>query len=59
MSNNNLNEEKAKEMYRNLSEKDKEKINKILSDKEQLEKILKNPLAAELMKKFSGGGKNG
>lgn len=59
MSNNNLNEQKAKEMYRNLSEKDKEKINKILSDKEQLEKILKNPLAAELMKKLSGGGKNG
>ena len=58
MSNRN-NEEKAKEMYNNLSADQKAKINKILADKNELEKILKSPLAAELMKKLSNGGKNG
>ncbi len=41
-----------------LSDKDKEKLNQILSDKEALKNILNSPLAAELIKKF-GGGKNG
>lgn len=59
MNNSFNNEEKAKELYSKLSDSEKEKINKILSDKDQLEKILKNPLAAELMKRLSGGGKNG
>lgn len=45
-------------LVNSLSDEDKAKLNNILSDKEALEKILKNPLAAELMKRF-GGGKNG
>jgi len=48
----------ANALMSKLSDKDKEKLNKVLSDKETLQNILNSPLAAELIKKF-GGGKNG
>ena len=55
--------EKAKQsgdvssLVNNLSCQDKEKLNSILNDKEQLEKVLKSPQAQLLLKMF--GGKNG
>lgn len=49
----------AKSLLSNLSQSDKEKLNKVLSDKDELNKILNSPIAKELMKKFSLGGKNG
>ena len=42
-----------------LSPDDREKINKVLSDKASLAALLKSPQAAEILKKLSGGGKNG
>ncbi len=47
----------ATNLVNSLSDKDKEKLNNILSDKEQLEKVLKSPQAQMLLKMF--GGKNG
>ncbi len=47
----------ASSLVKNLSEKDKEKLNNILNNKEQLEKVLKSPQAQMLLKMF--GGKNG
>lgn len=47
----------AQTLLSNLSTKDKEKLNNILNDKEQLEKVLKSPQAQMLLKMF--GGKNG
>lgn len=44
-------------LIKNLSAKDKEKLNSILNDKKALEDILKSPQAAAIMKLF--GGKNG
>lgn len=48
----------ATNLVNSLSDKDKEKLNNILNDKEQLEKVLKSPQAKMLFKMF-GGGKNG
>ena len=45
-------------LVNNLSSDDKQKLNNILNDKEQLEKVLKSPQAQMLLKLF-GGGKNG
>ena len=45
-------------LVNNLSAEDKQKLNNILNDKEQLEKVLKSPQAQMLLKLF-GGGKNG
>lgn len=42
----------------NLSTEDKQKLNNLLNDKEQLSKVLKSPQAQMLLKLF-GGGKNG
>ncbi len=46
-------------LLKNLSEEDRNKINKMLSDKTALANLLKSPQAAEIIKKLSGGGKNG
>lgn len=46
-------------LTRNLSDKDREKINSYLSDKDALKKLLSSPEAAALIKMFSVGGKNG
>ena len=48
-----------KKLMETLSEKDKEKVNKILSDKEALAKMLGSPQAQAIMKMLSGKGKNG
>lgn len=48
----------AKQLLNSLPESDRQKLNKVLSDKTALENLLKNPQVAELMKKLSGG-KNG
>lgn len=45
-------------LVNNLSNEDKQRLNNILNDKEQLEKVLKSPQAQMLLKLF-GGGKNG
>lgn len=47
----------AKELMKNLSNEDKEKLNSILNDKQAIESILKSPQAAAIMKII--GGKNG
>lgn len=49
----------AKKLLNNLSDNDRQKLNSILSDKSAIEGLLRNPQVAELMKKLSGGGKNG
>ena len=46
-----------KALFDKLSIEDKEKLNQILNDKQQLENILKSPMAAALLKAL--GGKNG
>ncbi len=48
----------ASALVNNLSAEDKEKLNNILNDKEQLAQVLKSPQAQMLLKLF-GGGKNG
>lgn len=47
----------ASTLVNNLSNEDKERLNKILSDKSELEKVLRSPQAQMLLKLF--GGKNG
>ncbi len=47
----------TKELMKNLSKEDKEKLNSILNDKKAIESILKSPQAAAILKAF--GGKNG
>lgn len=49
----------ASPILKNLSEQDRNKINKLLNDKASLAALLKSPQAVEIMKKLSGGGKNG
>lgn len=48
----------AQKLINSLSKEDKEKLNKVLNDKKELENILKSPQALALLKMF-GGGKNG
>ena len=48
-----------KKLMETLSEKDKEKVNKMLSDKEALAKMLSSPQAQTIIKMLSGNGKNG
>lgn len=48
----------ASSLVNSLSTEDKQKLNDILNNKEQLEKVLKSPQAKMLLKLF-GGGKNG
>ena len=49
----------ANELLKNLSEEDRNKINNLMNDKASLAALLKSPQVAEIMKKLSGGGKNG
>ena len=44
-------------LMKKLSDKDKQKLNAVLNDKEALENILKSPQAAAILKLL--GGKNG
>jgi hypothetical protein len=44
----------ASALVGNLSQNDKEKLNQILSDKEELAKILNSPQAQMLLKMFKG-----
>ena len=44
-------------LMKNLSDKDKEKLNAVLNDKKAIENILKSPQAAAILKTL--GGKNG
>ena len=48
----------ASSLIDSLSSKDKQKLNQLLSDKNELEKVLKSPQAQMLLKLLSGG-KNG
>jgi hypothetical protein len=48
----------ASALIGNLSTEDKQKLNRIFSDKAELEKVLKSPQAQMLLKLF-GEGKNG
>lgn len=48
----------ATALVNSLSDSDKQKLNNILSDKEQLAQLLKSPQAQMLLKLF-GGDKNG
>lgn len=52
---NNLDESKVNDIMKNLSEKDKQKVNDILNDKEKLNKILADSNVQALIKKFSKG----
>ncbi len=46
-------------LVNSLSQEDKQKLNKILSDKDALKEILKSPQAIALMKMFKHGEKDG
>lgn len=50
---------KPQELMNKLSDKDKQKINEILSDKQRLNEILSSPQAASILKILKGGNKNG
>ena len=46
-------------LIKNLSDSDKQKLHSVLNDKEALEKLLKSPQAAAIMKMLSKGKQNG
>ena len=47
-------------LVNSLSPEDREKLNRVMSDKESMEKLLKSPQAQALLKSIlKGGGKNG
>ena len=47
-------------LLKNLSDKDREKLKSVLSDKKSIEAALNSPQAKALLKAFlKGGGKNG
>ena len=46
-------------LLKSLSDSDKQKLNSVLKDKEALEKLLRSPQAAAIMKMLSKGNKNG
>jgi hypothetical protein len=46
-------------LIKNLSDSDKQKLNAILKDKDAMEKLLKSPQAAAIIKMLSKGKKNG
>ncbi len=52
-------EKDPKKLFNSLNDKDKETVNKMLSDKKALEEMLKSPQAQAIMKMLSGKGKNG
>lgn len=50
----------ADALIKNLSPTDREKLNKVMSDKKSMEALLNSPQAKALLKTFlKGGGKNG
>ena len=50
----------ADALIKNLSPADREKLNKVMSDKKSMEALLNSPQAKALLKTFlKGGGKNG
>ncbi|NLG92157.1 hypothetical protein [Caproiciproducens galactitolivorans] len=49
------NQKLLQSLLKQLSPEDKKKLDSILSDKTQVEKILSTPQAQEMMKKFKGG----
>lgn len=50
-----MDQDSVKKMLDNLSPEQRKKIEKILADKNQTEKILSSPQAKALMKKFMEG----
>ena len=46
-------------LINSLSQEDKQKLNNILSDKQELSKVLNSPQAKALMKMFGKGNNNG
>lgn len=50
-----MDENSVKKLFNNLSADQQKKIEQILSDKKQTEKILSSPQAKELMKKLMEG----
>lgn len=48
-----------KALMASLSEKDKETVKKMLSDKQAMAEMLKSPQAQAILKMLSGKGKNG
>lgn len=46
-------------LFEGLSPEQKKQVMSILSDKKQTERILSTPEAQKLMKKLTGGGKDG
>lgn len=61
---NSLNEavkdKNAAALINKLSEKDKEKLSRVMSDRKSMEEVLKSPQAQAILKSFlKGGGKNG
>ena len=50
----------ADALIKNLSPTDREKLNKVMSDRKSMEALLNSPQAKALLKTFlKGGGKNG
>ena len=50
----------ADALIKNLSPADREKLNKVMSDRKSMEALLNSPQAKALLKTFlKGGGKNG
>lgn len=56
---NLLNNKDPKKLMESLSDKDKETVNKMLSDKKALSEMLNSPQAKAIIKMLSGKGKNG
>lgn len=48
-----LNSGNPDEMLKNMNSTDRSKLNSILADKKTAEKLAKNPLAAEIIKKMN------
>ncbi len=56
---NLLNNKDPKKLMESLSDKDKETVNKMLSDKKALSEMLNSPQARAIIKMLSGKDKNG
>lgn len=48
----------ASSLINSLSPEDREKLNKVMSDKESMERLLKSPQAQLILKSVLKGGKN-
>ena len=56
---NMLKNKDPKKLMESLSDKDKETVNKMLSDKKALSEMLNSPQAKAIIKMLLGKGKNG